>query len=127
MCIRDSPNAPETFKNCVLDWSAIERMPQRTTLELHRQLLALRRQWIMPRLSGMGNGDPQVSLLSSRALAIYWRLGDGSLLSLHANFGETAIDAPAASGTRLFATPNFDDNNLDAGQLPAWSTIWHLQ
>ena len=27
------PNAPETFKNCVLDWSAIERMPQRTTLE----------------------------------------------------------------------------------------------
>ena len=121
------PNAPETFKNCVLDWSAIERTPQRTTLELHRQLLALRRQWITPRLAGMGNGDPQVSLLSERALAIYWRLGDGSLLSLHANFGETAIDAPAASGTRLFATHNFDDNNLDAGQLPAWSTIWHLQ
>ena len=121
------PNAAATFKNCVLDWSAIERMPQRATLELHRQLLALRRQWIAPRLVGMGNGDPQVALLSERALAIHWCLGDGSLLSLHANLGETAIDVPAAPGTRLFATRNFDDTKLDARQLPAWSTIWHLQ
>lgn len=121
------PNAVETFKNCVLDWSCIERMAQRTSLELHRQLLALRRQWITPRLAGMGNGDPQVSLLSARALAIHWRLGDGSLLSLHANLGETAVNAPVVSGTKLFATRNFDARNLDAGRLPAWSAIWHLQ
>ena len=122
------PNAAETFKRCVLDWSAMERMPQqRTTLELHRQLLALRRQWITPRLAGMGNGDPQFSLLSDRAMVIHWRLGDSCLLTLLANLGENTIDAKPAVGTRLFATSNMNNTALVAGQLPPWSAIWHLQ
>ena len=50
------PNAAASFEACVLDWSAIERVPHRATLELHRQLLTLRRQSIVPRLTGMGNG-----------------------------------------------------------------------
>ncbi|MBL0168592.1 MAG: malto-oligosyltrehalose trehalohydrolase [Propionivibrio sp.] len=121
------PNAAETFKRCVLDWSAMERMPQRATLELHRQLLVLRRQWITPRLAGMGNGDPQFSLLSDRAMVIHWRLGDSSLLTLLANLGENTIDAKQTVGTRLFATSNMNNTALVAGQLPPWSAIWHLQ
>ncbi|MDD5389780.1 MAG: malto-oligosyltrehalose trehalohydrolase [Gallionellaceae bacterium] len=120
------PNAVATFEACVLDWSAIERAPHQAALDLHRRLLALRRQWIAPRLAGMGNGDPQMTLLSERALALRWRLGDGAMLSLQANFGEGAIAAAPAGGDLLFATANLDAAMLATGQLPPWSVAWRL-
>jgi malto-oligosyltrehalose trehalohydrolase len=121
------PNADATFEACVLDWSAIERTPHRAVLELHRKLLALRRQWIVPRLAGMGNGRPHMEMLSQRALALTWRLGEGSLLTLAANFGEHTISTAPASGTLIFATSNLDAAMARTGTLPPWSVAWHLQ
>jgi maltooligosyltrehalose trehalohydrolase len=120
------PNALATFEAGVLDWSAIERAPHRATLELHRQLLALRHQWIAPRLAGMGNGDPQLKLLSPRCLSINWTLGDRSLLTLLANLGDDALAVAPPGGRLLFATANLDAKALASGQLPAWSVAWHL-
>ncbi|MBU1692034.1 MAG: malto-oligosyltrehalose trehalohydrolase [Gammaproteobacteria bacterium] len=121
------PNAETTFSACVLDWSAIDRAPHHAVFELHRDLLSLRRQWIAPRLAGMGNGDPKTTLLSARALNLRWRLGDGSLLMLDANFGEDVVEAAPATGSLIFATTNLDDTMIKAGQLPPWSVAWHLQ
>lgn len=121
------PNAETTFTNCILDWSAMTRAPHQTVLELHRRLLALRRQWIAPRLSGMGHGDPQLTLLSKHALTLCWYLGDGSLLSLMANLGEETVTVTPATGTLIFSTTNLDTTLLAAGQLPAWSVTWHLR
>ncbi|MBU0750611.1 MAG: malto-oligosyltrehalose trehalohydrolase [Gammaproteobacteria bacterium] len=121
------PNAEATFATCVLDWDAIEQEPHRAMLDLHRRLLALRRQWLAPRLAGMGNGTPQLELLSERALSVRWRLGDGSRLALVANLGDATITATPASGTLLFATDNLDAAALAAGRLPPWSVAWHLQ
>ncbi len=121
------PNASATFETCVLDWSAIKREPHRATLELHRRLLELRRQWIAPRLAGMGNGEPQVTRLSKHALTVRWRLGDGSQLSLLANLGEDRVDTAPVNGELVFATANLDAAVLDAGYLPPLSTAWHLQ
>ena len=121
------PNAVTTFAACVLDWSAIERSPHHEVLELHRRLLALRRQWIVPRLTGMDNGDAQFELLSERALTVNWRLGDGSRLSLTANLGEAAIASRPATGSLIFAAARLDAAMLEAGQLPPWSVAWHLQ
>jgi malto-oligosyltrehalose trehalohydrolase len=121
------PNALATFATCVLDWQAIEQEPHRTTLELHRRLLALRRQWIAPRLAGMDNGAPQLKLLSERALAVGWLLGDGSRLSLVANLGDEALTVPPETGTLLFATSKLDAAALAAARLPPWSASWHLE
>ena len=121
------PNAEATFTTCVLDWSALDRAPHHAVLELHRALLSLRRQWIAPRLAGMGNGDPQVDILAARALSLRWRLGDGSLLKLVANLGEDLVQAEPASGDLIFATTNLDAAMIKAGQLPPWSVAWHLQ
>ncbi|HRD91696.1 MAG TPA: malto-oligosyltrehalose trehalohydrolase [Accumulibacter sp.] len=121
------PNAPATFETCALDWSAIKRAPHRTVLELHRQLLLLRHQWIVPRLAGMDNGDPRLTMPSARTLAITWRLGDGSLLALLANLGDDPVDATPPTGQLLFATANLDATTLARGRLPAWSVRWHLQ
>ncbi|MCB1940998.1 MAG: malto-oligosyltrehalose trehalohydrolase [Candidatus Accumulibacter sp.] len=120
------PNARETFDACVLDWSAIERAPHRATLELYRKLLALRWQWIVPRLAGMGNGDPQLTMPSARTLAIDWRLGDGSRLKLLANLGEDPVDATPPTGQLLYASAGLDAAALASGRLPPWSVAWHL-
>ena len=117
------PNAPATFAACVLDWSARARAPHRTTLEHHRRLLQLRRQWIAPRLAGMKHGAAQVARFAERALRVRWRLGDGSRLSLLANLGEQAVAATPEAGTPIFTTHPIDA----AGRLPPWSVAWHLQ
>lgn len=121
------PNAEATFNACKLDWSAIEKAPHNAVLDLHRRLLSLRRQWIAPRLAGMGNGDPSCQLLSARALTVNWQLGDGSRLTLTANLGDQAVETAPASGSLLFATARLDADMLGRGFLPPWSVAWHLQ
>ena len=121
------PNAETTFAACVLDWSAVERAPHNAVLELHRRLLLLRKEWIVPRLAGMDNGAPHFELLSQRALAVSWRLGDGSRLSLLANLGEEAVASPPPGGDLIFASARLDDALIKGGQLPPWSAAWHLQ
>jgi malto-oligosyltrehalose trehalohydrolase len=121
------PSADATFTACVLDWSALERAPHRAVLNLHRRLLALRRQWITPRLAGMGNGAPKLTLLSKRALGVRWRLGDGSGLSLVVNFGDEEIRGTSEKGNMLFATSNLTPALLAAGRMPPWSVAWHLE
>lgn len=121
------PNADKTFTACVLDWSAVERAPHRAVLKLYRRLLTLRRQWIAPRLTGMGNGAPERTLLSKRMLRVRWRLNDGSRLSLVANFGEEELRVTAEKGNMLFATSNLSPTLLAAGRLPPWSVAWHLE
>jgi maltooligosyltrehalose trehalohydrolase len=120
------PNAATTFTASVLDWSVLAQSPHRFVLDLHRQLLSLRRKWITPRLAGMENGAPQSTLFSENALGVSWRLGDGSRLELVANLGTSAVEVPPATGTRLFATNNLDSEALAAGRFLPWSATWHL-
>ena len=121
------PNAVSTFTASVLDWQTLTQTPHQTVLALYRELLALRHQWITPRLAGMGNGEPRTTLLSETALDIVWQLAEGSHLRLSANLGETSVNTAPFAGTRLFATANLDSEALTTAHLPAWSTAWHLQ
>jgi len=121
------PNDEATFAACVLDWSSIERAPHNAALELHRRLLLLRKEWIVPRLAGMDNGAPRLDLLSERALAVNWKLADGSRLSLIANLGDEAIESTPASGNLIFASSRLDAALLAGGHWPPWSAAWHLQ
>ena len=121
------PNAEDTFAACILDWSAVERAPHNDVLNLHRRLLGLRRQWITPRLAGMGSGTGQFELLSTRALTVVWQLGDASHLSLTANLGEEPVESTPAGGRLIFASDRIDADMLARGFLPPWSVTWHLQ
>ncbi|MEE9159392.1 MAG: malto-oligosyltrehalose trehalohydrolase [Gammaproteobacteria bacterium] len=120
------PNAITTFTNCVLDWSALEHAHHCSTLKLYRQLLMLRRQWIVPHLAGMNSGTSQLVLLSARALSIRWRLDSHCSLSLVANFGEEDIKIDPVDGTLIFATANLSAAMLATGRMPQWSAAWHL-
>ncbi|MBF0416180.1 MAG: malto-oligosyltrehalose trehalohydrolase [Magnetococcales bacterium] len=116
-----------TFTACILDWQATERMPHRVILELHQHLLALRRRWIVPRLSGMGNGEPVIALFADHALTVRWRLGDGALLTVMANLSDHVTPAAPVIGMPLFATTNLEAHRIASGHMAPWSVTWHLQ
>jgi 1,4-alpha-glucan branching enzyme len=120
------PSAPETFVASVLDWSTFSQPKHLRVFDLYRRLLALRRERIVPRLAGMGNGQPQTTLFGENALGVSWRLADGSRLSLTANLGNEPAVASCAEGELIYASTGVNDKVLADGQLPPWSVAWHL-
>jgi len=99
------PCAAATFASAVLDWKAPERPPHSEWLAWYRRLLALRAREIAPRLRGVRGNGGAWRLLGQRAVRVDWRLGDGSRLTLLANFGDDAVALrQPAHGRQLYAT-----------------------
>ncbi|MBS1188594.1 MAG: malto-oligosyltrehalose trehalohydrolase [Rhodocyclaceae bacterium] len=121
------PNAESTFRASVLDWDILAEPPHARCLALYRELLALRREWIVPRLAGMGGGQGRFRVVGAMALAVSWRLGDGSRLALLANLGaQPAGEVAVPSGQILYRSDNFQATDFQAGRLPPWSAAWLL-
>jgi malto-oligosyltrehalose trehalohydrolase len=97
------PSAPETFAHAVLDWHAIAQPSHAEWLQFYRDILALRRQTIIPRLRGMGGESGTYRLIGDRGLAVTWQLGDGARLVLNANFGDAPIGPREPDGRRIFS------------------------
>lgn len=122
-CIPD-PLAPETFLQSRLDRAERDTAEGRRWLVLHAHLLDLRRSEIVPRLRGMPPGA-RFARSGARGLAVEWRLGDGSRLSLVANLGAESAALPLVSeGRRLFAIP---ETEWTDGALPPWSVAWFIE
>jgi maltooligosyltrehalose trehalohydrolase len=85
------PNALQTFEQSVLDWSALERPPHAAWLARWKALLALRASEILPRLKGARSGTWRT--LAEKAVEVRWPMGDGTTLTLIANFGDTHVAA----------------------------------
>ena len=120
------PAATATFGNAVLDWETLETPPGARWLAFHRNLLALRRKEIVPRLTGIEGGSAQFQIIAERALLARWRLGDGSALQLLANLGPDPVSVDEGpQGRIIFAVPE----TLDAAPaaLPGWSAVWVVQ
>lgn len=120
------PNTEDTFRRCRLDWDCLGREPHLSRAARYRDLLALRRREILPRLAGMPAAATAVPC-GERALSIRWTLGDGAQLALVANLGPLwafGIDRPP--GTLLFAVPASAPDDLATGRLPPWAIVWFL-
>ncbi len=120
------PCDPSTLNASRLDWTALEHAQHRAWLAHYRQLLALRRRWIMPRLAGIGGNSGQWKLLGATAFEVQWTLGDGSRLSLRANLGSKPIPTDAANQQHCFYQ-NIDAAAVEATLLPAWGVRWSLE
>jgi maltooligosyltrehalose trehalohydrolase len=119
------PNDEATFLACVLDWSCLERAPQRARLGLVRALLDARRRWLLPRLRAHQGALPaEFETFGGRGLAVRWHLGSGEILHLHANLGTVMLAAPPlpAAASSVFRQPD----TPVVGSLPPWSAIWSL-
>jgi maltooligosyltrehalose trehalohydrolase len=121
------PNDPATYAASKLDWSQIDHGPHAEWLALYRELLALRRSHIVPRLAGMRSGG-RFSLNGSDVLCVDWTLGDGARLHLVVNFSRApcgGIDVPA--GDLLYASGLPAEGDLTRSVLPAYSVMFTLE
>ena len=110
------PNDPATFERSRLRWSELDDEPHRHWHTRYRELLALRRKHLVPRLAGMAPGGSFT--VAGSVLQVEWTLGDRSRLRLAANLGPAAsppillpagrpiyVSTPVPSGPRASLAP----------------------
>lgn len=108
---------PATFEAARLRWSDLQTAPARRRLMLVRQLLALRRRHIVPRL--VGSVQASVAPGPDPLLEIAWRFGDGAVLTVQANLSADSVAANRPVGTCLWGEG-------ERKTLPPWHVGWFL-
>ena len=119
------PLAQQTFRNSALDWDEPGRAPHRSALALARTLLALRREFVVPRLAGTSGNSGRLERRGDRGLTVTWTLGDGSMLTLLAHLAADPGAGPWTwpAGERLYTT---HPDVVRPDTLPAWFVAWFL-
>jgi malto-oligosyltrehalose trehalohydrolase len=107
------PNASETFER--------SRVPASGDEGFHRRLLRLRHDMIVPRLAGAKTIEAKP--IGAAAVAARWRMGDGAVLTIAANFAEQACALEPPRGRCLFASR---DDALAGTRLAGRSTVAFL-
>jgi maltooligosyltrehalose trehalohydrolase len=107
------PNAAETFAASIPDWPDAGD-------EFHRRLLALRHEKITPHLPG--TLSLKAEALGSTGIRAEWRLGNGGILTLAANFSAESITCPPCAGAEIFSTAEafFPAETIPAHSAAAW-------
>lgn len=123
------PNADATFAASRIDWCAIEEPAHREWLDFYRELLRLRREYIVPRLTAACRLHSEFAVHGDRALTACWRFSDQVELRLSANLGPQEVQVPVlrAPTEIIYSSPGITLDQLRQGTLPAWSAVWCLQ
>jgi malto-oligosyltrehalose trehalohydrolase len=116
------PNDPETFQ-ISMPLPDPERAAQRQAL--YHRLLMLRHSEIMPRLDGTRSLEAKV--VGPAAGVARWRLGDGTVLTLAVNLGDSPVATGPLRGRLIFATREVVGGDAPAGMLDARSTVALLE
>jgi maltooligosyltrehalose trehalohydrolase len=107
-----------TFQSAVLDWDARNESVGRKRLALVRELLAIRRQEIVPRLAGAAFGEAHAA--DNGLLTAHWRMGDNARLHLLANLSDRAAAHQAGTAGTLIWGSDITDS------ISPWSVFWRL-
>ena len=95
------PNAPGTFQASKVDWRRLSRPEHQEWLALYRDLLALRRTFIVPHLAGARH-SARFDVQDESRLAVDWVLPDGAGLALRANFSTSAWLPAMPTGVPIY-------------------------
>ncbi|MCI0546602.1 MAG: malto-oligosyltrehalose trehalohydrolase [Candidatus Rokubacteria bacterium] len=125
------PQAPDTMRRSVLDWTRLARPAHREWVEFHRMLLGVRRQEVVPLLAGdarpAAEWTPIGEAEGAAALGVTWRFPGRGTLRLVMNLGThpAAHRGPGPDwGRRIYAL------GIDAvawETLPPWSLAAYLE
>jgi maltooligosyltrehalose trehalohydrolase len=115
------PNAEEAFRASIPDLSEAERPSHAAILDLHRHLLMLRRERIVPHLAGAASLGAEA--IGEGAVLARWRLGDGSRLAIACNLAASAASTTAWEGELLFESADGAATLLASGTLPAQACV----
>jgi malto-oligosyltrehalose trehalohydrolase len=113
------PNDAATFERSQLDWSERERGEHRLWLDLHRDLLRIRRERLLPHLAGARSGEFHV--LAPGRLAVHWPLGNGYLHLLANLSGAPSMRDPLPPGAVVYESHPSDE------ALAPWSVRVSLE
>ncbi|MBC5803748.1 MAG: malto-oligosyltrehalose trehalohydrolase [Candidatus Eremiobacteraeota bacterium] len=119
------PSARATFERSKLDWDEVACDTHAAWLAYYRNLLALRRAEVAPRIAGVRGTDTSSKRVGSAGLQARFRLDDGTMLTLDANLGACEESGFAAhpGGYVLFCT---HDPTYPNSIAPPWSVRWTL-
>ncbi len=95
------PNAESTFLSSKLRWDERERPPHATQWALVRDLLALRRQHLVPLLPALRHGG--YFSVEGPVLRAGWGTAAGAAWHLLAHFGEEVLHAALPTGDVIFS------------------------
>jgi malto-oligosyltrehalose trehalohydrolase len=108
------PNAVETFER--------SKVPPTGDDGFHRTLLKVREKEIVPRLAGTKSIEAMP--IGDAAVTARWRLGDGTVLAMAANFDEQPCRIAPPRGKCLFSSR---EGALDGQRLAGRSTVVFLE
>ncbi len=119
------PNDRATWRRSQIDWTTADSAPGRAWMALHRELLTLRAQIIVPCLKAGRIGRRTYEVWGDRGLQVSWELGCGSTLRLLANLGDRKqIHAQAHRGGHTFyGSPGA---LADPQTFGPWEVRWEL-
>lgn len=122
------PTVETTFQQSALDWDNRTKGVHAVALAQHRELLALRKTEIVPRLNGTSGHAGTAEVTADRVLRASWTLGDGSRLTLVANMSPKPAPQPPAppQGRLLYATTEVDRPDHE-GKLPPWTVAYFIE
>jgi maltooligosyltrehalose trehalohydrolase len=111
--------APESFQSAALDWKERTEPAAQLRLARVRELLAIRRREIVPRLDSAAFGKAKAA--ANGLLTADWRMGDGAVLRLLANLSdrEIAQAVEAFTGTLIWGSEL-------KNRVPPWSVHWRI-
>jgi maltooligosyltrehalose trehalohydrolase len=119
------PNSPKTFLVSKLDWKSLEKEKHRQYLQFYRELLALRRREIVPRIAKVAQGRAVFEVMGDKAVVVRWPFVGGGELTLAANFSCTETPISGELPGRLLYTTLPGD--LQHGRkLASFSAAWLL-
>lgn len=122
------PTANQTFRDTILDWQNLNLLAHKHWLDLHRELLAIRRNEIVPRLHRINNKYNKCTSLNEHAFTACWVLNDESQLFLLANLGSNIITGINPPHSRVLHTTHHDALKIPySDEIPPWSVTWYLE
>jgi maltooligosyltrehalose trehalohydrolase len=128
------PNAESTFQASKLDWRKAAEPLSAERLDRVGRLLDIRRREIAPRLFGIRGNAGNIFLASDRGLAVQWRLGDGSTLTIYANLKDEPWAVPTVlshqineAGRVIYETAPGSESSLRCGTFEPWSVVVKLR
>lgn len=122
------PNAASTFEASTLNWAEADGAAGRRRLALVAQLLALRREHLLPLLPLQRHGGMLVGH-GAGWLAVEWPLGPEWVWCLRANLGDEGVEIDMASDhAEVFRAPAAHDADgpLAEGSAPIARSRWLL-
>jgi 1,4-alpha-glucan branching enzyme len=122
------PNAMSTFEGSRLDWNRLESEEGRARYDLVRRLLQIRRREIVPRLGATRSYAGAAATIDGCAIGLRWTLGDGAVLTMIANLGDTPAARPIEpAGEVLYESAPGLAADAASALLPSWSVVVSLE